>query len=78
LAEPHAVVIAAGARRLVRHEVSRAVTASLFSLDHWWEVLSLCLNPFFVLLKTGLDLPERSLAYSASVGNPGEAFFQFV
>ena len=26
--------------------------------------------------RRGLDLPERSLTYSASVGNPGEAPFQ--
>jgi hypothetical protein len=27
--------------RALRHKVSRGVTAPLFSLDHWWEVLSL-------------------------------------
>jgi hypothetical protein len=27
--------------RALRHKVSRGVTAPLFSLDHWWEVLFL-------------------------------------
>jgi hypothetical protein len=35
-------------------------------------------NPFLGLLKAGLDLPECTLAYSASVGDPGEAFFHLV